>query len=312
MKPNNINFYKYNFTNFVSSVKPTGKSSPVNRGDSYETIQKGLNNSIIAPQGLGELKHSALPKEQNYLNQSTGRNVSGIRDAISVTNDKIFDNKSEDFFKPPLNIRNKIEDEVRKRKLAGLACPFADNNNHCSALSIRCGDRTQYANPENREQKNMPHACLYRANKLGDHILIVDDNEAICSFCKTSLELFFHVKSDNISTASTGLRALEILNELKIASKQCGLLICSANLENSAGLHIIKEVFSRNYQTDILVTWDEKASKLPEADMKDMKYLITRKEIVKAVLLKPFHSETFIQSIKKIKENHALKQGSVQ
>ncbi len=304
MKPNNINFYKYNPPSFESLDKTVSKNSNITPKDSYESIQNRLSNSIIAPQGLGELKHTSIPKDKIPYPEKDINNIKSINAAVSVTNNKIFENRSEDFFKPPVDVRSRIEEEVRKRKQAGLPCPFADNNYHCSALSIRCGDRTQFANPENREQKNLPHDCLYRANKQGDQVLIVDSNRVVCDFCKTSLELFFHEKRENIRTANTGQKAFDILNEFKMTSKQCGLLICSTNLSNPTGLEIIREVYNRNYNTDILLIWDEFGGKLSKSEMEEVKSIVKDREIIKAVLLKPFHSQTFIEAIKKIKADH--------
>lgn len=308
MKPNNINFYRYNLPDFESLDKSASKGRPIAPKDSYESIQNRLSNAIIAPQGLGELKHSSIAKEKTSLPDISAKNVNPINSAISVTNDKIFENRRDDFFKPPIDVRSRIEEEVRKRKQAGLPCPFADNNYHCSALSIRCGDRTQFANPENREQKNLPHDCLYRVKKRGDQILIVDSNRVVGDFCKTSLELFFHEKRDNIKTANTGQKAFDLLNEFKMTSKQCGLLICSTNLTNPSGLEIIKEVYNRNYNTDILLIWDEFGGKLSKSEMNQVKAIVQDKEIVKAVLLKPFHSQTFIEAIKKIKADQVVKE----
>lgn len=310
MKPNNINFYKYNLPNLESHNKSVEKNVPIDKSDSFEAVQNRVSNTIIAPQGLGELKHSATLKEGNSITTGTVsqtdsvQNVNAVNSAVTLASDKVFENKSDEFFKPPVDVRSQIEDEVRKRKMAGLPCPFADNNFHCSALAIRCGDRTQFANPENREQKNLPHDCLYRANKRGDHILIVDDNSVVCDFCKTSLELFFHEKKEHIRSATTGQKALDILNEFKLTSKQCGLLICSTNLSNPTGLQIIREVYNRNYNTDILLIWDEFGGKLSKKEMEEIKEIVKDKNIIKAVLLKPFHSETFIEAIKKVKTDH--------
>lgn len=306
MKPNNINFYKYNLPSFESLGKTIDKKQNIARVDTYESMQNRVSKNIIAPQGLGELKHSVTAKEKISYPEPNFNNIRSIDAAVAITNDKIFENRSDDFFKPPVDVRSRIEEEVRKRKQAGLPCPFADNNNHCSALSIRCGDRTQFANPENREQKNMPHNCLYKANKRGDQVLIVDSNRVICDFCKTSLELFFHEKRDNIKTAYSGQNAFDILNEFKMTSKQCGLLICSTNLLNPSGLEVIREVYNRNYNTDILLIWDEFGGKLTKKEMEEVKAIVKSKEIIKAVLLKPFHSQTFIEAIKKIKADHMV------
>lgn len=309
MKPNNINFYRYNLPSFESLDKTSEKKAPINPADTYESIQNRVSNSIIAPQGIGELKNSLIAKEGIPYPEPDIKNVRSIDAAISIANNKAFENRGEELFKPPIDVRSRIEEEVRKRKQAGLPCPFADNNYYCSALSIRCGDRTQFANPENREQKNMPHNCLYRAKEMGDQVLIVDSNRVICDFCKSSLELFFHVKKDNIKSAFSGQRAFDILNEFKLTSKQCGLLICSTNMSNPSALEIIREVYNRNYNTDILLIWDEFGGKLTKHEMEEMKVIVQDNEIIKAVLLKPFHSQTFIEAIKKIKSDHmALKQ----
>lgn len=302
VRPLDITFYQYQFQDLMAarnrrqSLQRTQTSRPL-----VADIVVSHNQTATppAPQGVGEMKYTITepakipvvesleepvkqpePKEDSWFSDSAFKYLIG-----------------GEYFKPPLGIREEMEDEVRKRKIAKLPCPFADKNNHCSALFIRCGERIQFASPETLEQRNQPHTCLYRPQQKGKYILIIDENQAIRDFCKNSLVLFFNYESDKIITANSGHEAVQLLKKLKIEGKQCGLLICSTSLSGISGYKVVNELFDRNFNTEVILTKNEHDEIQEPKDYKGVKEIIPEKTIVKKIISKPFHSSTFINTL---------------
>ena len=128
MDKSSINFYKYDFPTLTQSVASKKVSPPTAVSDFEQLTQvqnssKSIENlktgkSIIAPQGLGELKHSAISKGEYSDFDIPNRKVKGITEAIVLSNDKKSEQEDDFFFKPPKEVRHRIEEEVRKRKQA--------------------------------------------------------------------------------------------------------------------------------------------------------------------------------------------------
>lgn len=314
VRPVITNFYRYNFKDLVEkkSTTDTGKTSEIKQplfADVFISRREAMPSpSSPAPQGIGEMKHAAteggkapIPEEQaNDLKQVTGKDTDWTLES-SLKYDV-----DANYYKPPLNVRQEMEDRVRKCKKANLPCHHADRNFNCSALYIRCGDRVQFAIPESTEQRNMPHVCLYRPKKYGGHILVIDSNKAIREFCKTSIEVFFNYDSDKIITAESGHRAIDILNNFKIEGKQCGLIICDTNLTGISGYEMVNELFDRNYNTEVIMTREQSHQISEPPDFRGLEEIVPNKAIVKKIITKPFHSQAFINSLKELDISHLL------
>jgi CheY-like chemotaxis protein len=306
VRPVITNFYRYNFRDLLANkpAEDTGRSIDEKKpliADIYVS-RRSVVPSSPAPQGVGEMKHAAteggkapIPEDQtDDLKQVTGKDADWtLESAVKYDVDTTY-------YKPPLAVRQEMESKVRKCKKANLPCHHADRNFNCSALYIRCGDRIQYAVPESTEQKNMPHVCLYRPEKNGNYILIIDSNKAIREFCKTSIEVFFKYDSDKIVTAESGHKAIDILNDFKIEGKQVGLIICDTNLTGISGYDVVTELFDRNYNTEVIMTKEQNQQFSEPPDFKGLQEIVPDKAIVKKIISKPFHSQAFINSLKEL------------
>lgn len=317
VRPPSLNLYRYNFRDLLlerarNRTKNTpprtepviadivvSRTSPRVVPAQVEPADNTDQSVPPAPQGIGEIKNAATRTDENPGMENTADSVQQVdeKDDTWLSESAFKYNAASSYYKPPLEVRQRMENEVRKRKKAGLPCPHADSNFHCSALFIRCGDRIQFANPETIEQKNMPHNCLYRPKRAGKYILIVDDNKAIREFCKNSIELFFNYQSDNIVTAGSGFEAIETLNKFKLQGKQCGLLICDAVLPGISGFDVVDELYDRNYNTEVMLTKEQNKELRQPNDFKGLQEIVPNKKVVKKIISKPFHSQTFINAL---------------
>jgi CheY-like chemotaxis protein len=304
--PISINLYRYRFPDLLlerenRTALPLSQPKPEDTLITHIFTSHSNARSIIpAPQGVGEAKHTYSKSVQNPYAQTAEKPL----EQVNQKDDSWFIESAfkytvgSNYYKPPLETREKMESEVRRCKKAGLPCPHADNNFHCSALFIRCGDRNQFASPETLEQRNMPHTCLYRPKKTGKYIVIIDENEAIRDFCKNSIEIFLNYSSEYIITGTSGFEAAEILNKLKTEAKQCGLLICDANLSGITGFDIVNQLFERNYNTDVMLFKKQSEMLNQPQEFKGLNEIIDNKTIVKKIISKPFHSSEFINALK--------------
>jgi CheY-like chemotaxis protein len=135
------------------------------------------------------------------------------------------------------------------------------------------------------------------------HILIVDENKAVREFCKNSIQLFFNFNGNLIETAGNGFEAIEILKRFKIQGKQCGLVICDTDLSGISGFEIVNELYNRNYNAQVILTRDEKTRSAAPRDFKGLREIIPEHAVVKKIIAKPFHSQTFIDAIKSMDIN---------
>ncbi len=306
VRPPSFNLYRYNFQGLLLEsaqeriAKASVKSNPL---VAQVILSRPQANTVTpAPQGVGEMKHAATRQADSTELENTTDTVQPVNEKYDtwLPESAFHYNVASRYFKPPLNIRQRMESEVRRRKKAGLPCEYVDNNFHCSAKFIRCGDRKQYANPESLEQMNLPHTCLYRPRKAGKYILIVDENKAVREFCKNSIELFFNYKGDQIVTASTGYEAVKSLNRFKLEGKRCGLLICDTDLSGLSGFGVVNELYHRNFNTEVLMTKPENGHVQAPSNFKGLKEIIPEKAVVKKIISKPFHSKTFINALKSL------------
>lgn len=300
VQPTNVNFYRYQFQDLLSD-RPSNRTETNTHSNrpmiADVFISRNIaNSSPPAPQGIGEIKHSVTNSATTPIIEEPTEPVeqSKEKDDTWFTDSAFKYLVGSNYLKPDLNIREEIENEIRKRKKAGLPCPYADKNYRCSVLFVRCGDRLQYGTPESLEQRNMSHACLYRPKTIGKYILIVDEKKIIRDFCKNSIELFFNYNSKFIVTASSGNEAIDILNKYKIEGKQFGLIICASNLPGISGYAVADELFIRNYNTEVIVS---KGLNEPD-NLTGSKTAIPQKTLIKKIITKPFHSSTFIKSLK--------------
>ena len=328
VRPPSLNLYRYNFRDLLlerarnRTTRTPARSEPViteifvSRPPPRvvpaqdEPIDNTDQSVPPAPQGIGEIKHAATRTDENPGMENSADTVQQVdeKDDSWLPESAFKYNAASTYYKPTLEIRQRMENEVRKRKKAGLPCPHADNNFHCSALFIRCGDRIQFANPETIEQKNMPHECLFRPKRTGKYILIVDDNKAIREFCKNSIELFFNYQSENIVTAGSGFEAIEALNRFKLEGKQCGLLICDTVLPGISGFDVVDELFDRNYNTEVMLTKEQSRELHQPNDFKGLQEIVPKKTVVKKIISKPFHSQTFINALKNMDISHLFEE----
>ncbi len=315
VRPVITNFYRYNFKDLLAN-KPsedTSKSAEKKQpliADIFVSRRSAVPSaSSPAPQGIGEMKHAATEIGKNPIPEDQAIDLKQVteKDADWTLESALKNDIDANYYKPPLTVRQEMESKVRKCKKANLPCHHADRNFNCSALYIRCGDRIQFAIPESTEQKNMPHVCLYRPEKNGSYILIIDSNKAIRQFCKTSIEVFFKYDSDKIVTAESGHKAIDILNNFKIEGKQCGLIICDTNLTGISGYEVVDELFDRNYNTEVIMTKEQNQQFSEPPGFMGLQEIIPEQAIVKKIISKPFHSKTFINSLKEMDINQLLK-----
>lgn len=305
----NLNLYRYDFRDLLLERAQTRPASNASRSQPIIAdifVSRPSSSFAPAPQGVGELKHAPTKKSENPDREDTTDSVQPVneKDDSWLSESAFKYNAASSYYKPALEVRQRMENEVRKRKKAGLPCPHADKNFRCSALFMRCGDRIQFANPETLEQKNLPHDCLYRPERTGKYILIVDDNKAVREFCKNSIELFFNYNSGNIVTVGSGVEAIEALNKFKLEGKQCGLLICDTDLPGISGYDVVDQLFERNYNTEVVLTKEQSRKQHNPHNFKGMQEIVPKKTVVKKIISKPFHSQTFINALKTMDVNH--------
>jgi len=312
INPISINLYRYRFPDLLvdrgaRAPQPLSQPKPEDTLVTHIFTSRSNARSVIpAPQGIGETKHVYTKPVQNPFVQTAEHPVQQLiqKDDSWFIDSAFKYTVGSNYYKPPLETREKMETEVRRCKKAGLPCPHADSNFHCSALFIRCGDRNQFASPETLEQRNLPHTCLYRPKKTGNYIVIIDENEAIRDFCKNSIEIFLDYSSEYIITGSSGFEAAEILNRLKTEGKQCGLLICDANLSGFTGFDVVNQLFDRNYNTDVVLFKNQNEVLRRPQEFKGLDEIVDSKTIVKKIISKPFHSSEFIAALKSMDLSH--------
>lgn len=294
-------YYRYNFKDLLLS-RSKGQT-PMQQGPLIAEVlvsDRAKHLYPPAPQGIGEAKHSTVkksigPAPANML--STIQQIKG-KDDSWLTESGFKYNAAENFFKPVLTIRRRMENEVYSCRKKGLPCPFTDKQSHCSALFIRCGDRKQFAVPESIEQKNLPHKCMYGPGKANAFIIITSQNKTMRDFCRNTIELFFHFDDNRIISAETGDKALNVLKNFKLENKQCGLLVCDEDNIEVSGTDVVTELHTRNYTTEIILL-----EKREQVQGQRIHFLqdnnFPGKERGLYRLKKPFHSSSLVDALKK-------------
>lgn len=290
----------------IDEVKPAIINTPPNLRAEEATQAVSPKTAPIAPQDIDEMKHAATNVPPAVELEETTRSVHELKQRSDqwYTDSSLKFNPDSYLFKPPLTVRQKMEQEVRICKKSGLVCPYADRNLLCSVLFIRCGERAQFGTPELLEQRNMPHSCMYRPDKAGKYILVVDSNRAICEFCKNSIELFLHYDRNYIAVANNGFEAIEVLKRFKVEGKVCGLVITDTNLPGMNGFEVVNELFERNYNAGVVLTKEQGQGFAQPGDFKGLQEIIPRKTLVEKIISKPFHSAAFITALKSLDIRH--------
>lgn len=197
--------------------------------------------------------------------------------------------------------RKRLEDRVRRSKRAGSECQFKDADGQCTVLFIRCGDRLQYSMRESGNERRFYHKCTYDWRNRGAYVLIVDDDRNMCDFCKSSFQIFMHYDADKVLTASSCLHAIEILARSKIEGKKIGLVIADIMMPGRSGYDLVNELYDRNFELEIVLMRAENEL-LPEpADYKGSAEILPNLPFVSGTLIKPFHSETLVLEVKRLK-----------
>ncbi len=304
MQPVNPQYYRMQFREFLLERARQGGRSPQRSdgalyADVYVTRDSGVQPP--APQGLGEYKHPAVGEKNPAAPEEPRQNVQEIApkddnwQAISA-----YRSSQGTESGPSVDKRQLMEELVRKRKKAGLSCPFLGKDNMCSAPFIRCGDRKQYSTRESAKQQTMPHYCRYRPGRRGGFVLIIDDDRAAREFCRNSLELFFRYEADKIITADSAYAAMDILNRWKIEGKHCGLAIIDSDLPGMSGFELVNELFERNHSVEIVLLEDARTPALKPKDYFGDIEIVPQKPWVSRTLNKPFHSQAFIDALRDI------------
>ena len=270
------------FIDMVMGIKPT---------------QKYVN----APQDLGEFKHG--PFDQKPLEPLTFNPqavASMEQSALATTAKQAHQYRSFSRFSL-LETRKTLENSVRKLKRQRLPCPFQASDLQCTKVFIRCGERTQFSKRETIPQQRSEHGCKYSLSDFGECTLIVDKDQRIQEFCKQTLQLFFTGRSMEIFTAETPAMALEMINRSKLSGQRFGLVIIDAGLPQNGGYWLVNELFQRNHDCDIILTTDKSSRLKPPGDYLGESEILPDDRFVNIVLTKPFHSDTLITAVKKLR-----------
>jgi len=304
------NFYRYNFKNLLNNFRKS-ELEKFNKLPVIADIYTSRANKIlspVAPQDIEEIKKNFSPEDKNISDYNSEYIVNKIdpKDITNRSDTAAYHDLNPSFFKPALSLRQLMEKTACKCRKAGIQCPYADKNAHCSALFIRCSDRHQYAVPENAEQKNLPHICLYKPSISGDYILIIDKNKTVLEFCKSTIEFFYRYDSEKIVVATSTTEASNQLDRFKIEGKKPGLIICDITLYETWLFDLLTR---RNYNTEVILTREQNQN-YSSNNISTVNNISQNKEeagIVKKIIVKPFHSYTFLNSINTMNINKLLK-----
>jgi CheY-like chemotaxis protein len=270
------------FIDMVMGIKPT---------------QKYVN----APQDLGEFKHGPFdqkPLEPLRLNPQAVASVE--QSAFATTAKQAHHYRSFSRFSL-LETRKTLENSVRKLKRQRLPCPFQANESQCTKVFIRCGERTQFSKRETVPQQRAEHRCKYMADSASSCALIVDTDERIREFCKQTLQLFFASAPTDIFTADNAPQAIELINRSKQSNQRFGLVIIDSALPANSGYWLVNEIFQRNHDCNIILTSDASPRRKPPGDYLGESEILPDDRFVNIVLTKPFHSDTLITAVKKLR-----------
>jgi CheY-like chemotaxis protein len=201
-----------------------------------------------------------------------------------------------------LTERLETENKVRRIKRLGQACPFAQEG-MCGRMDIRCGERQQYACPEDEDNRRLPHKCHYQPIvKLTDfNILVVDDEPMIGELCSEFFEAA-GVERDNIDRAESVAEAQEVLKQGKITGKQYCIVMTDVKMKDATGYQLVNHLVERNFNSRILLMSgyvDEKD--FPPNYMGD-KEIVSGRKVVTQFFRKPINFMDFTSVIRKVEE----------
>jgi len=288
---------------------PTAVSS-TNIGENAAQVTTGVNqtgtenvsttNTQLPAQGVGELKHAMVDEKRLPAYAKDNLSLPGstpIEKEINATLAYKYQVQSN-FDRT--SIRERLENVVRKLRKRHLPCQFCNAKRQCTRLDIRCGDRTQFSSRETDRQVNLAHHCNYYPQVYGNHVLIVDDNETIREFCKSTFALFLDYDIEKIITAASAEEAFEYLNRGKIEGHHFGLVIIDIMMPHMSGYELVNELYERNYNLEILLIKEAHDEYNPPEHFKGDWEIIPGVSFVSGVLDKPFHSEQLISVVKKL------------
>lgn len=285
--------------NINSAVSAYNKQSRIyfpfrHQGKIVDRFITTTPEKVPAAQGLPTVRAETL----NDISASQPPAVSKTKGVQSVAPASLKQNDSAATFiaHTLLTPRSVKEDRVREAKKQRKECPFKSPQGECLQKEIRCGERSQYSLRENSKQNRLPHQCFYTPHFIGDHILIVDDNNTMVDFCLNSLKLFAHYPNDKIITASSGALAIERLKSLKLQNRKIGLVVINLSLPEMSGYTLVNELYTRNYDTEIVLI-NNKTKQKPLLYHGDKK-ITESQTFVSATIEAPFHSEEFIGTLK--------------
>ena len=141
---------------------------------------------------------------------------------------------------------------------------------------------------------------MYDPSNRGDVVLIVDSNENVQEFCRSSFALFFGYPVEKVLTAGSADQALDHLRESKTRENRIGLLISDTNMPGTNGYELVNELYYRNFYIDVILMSDNAQRVSPPAEYMGDEEIIPGVSLVKGYITKPFHSETLMKTLQSI------------
>jgi CheY-like chemotaxis protein len=116
-------------------------------------------------------------------------------------------------------------------------------------------------------------------------------------FLKTSLEIFFKIPENRIITADTAEKVIAMLNDLKTRGKRPRLVVIDAAMPGLSGYEIVNELYYRNFNADVVLLDDTASQRVRPASYMGDRDIVPGKPLVRAVLPKPFHSDSLLDAL---------------
>jgi hypothetical protein len=289
-------YYRYNLDTSLSPARINQTRQSYIIVDSVMGVKA---SQYYPPQDIGELRHAPLDDKPVRAQVGNGLPLKEIDQANSGTTAEHAYRYRSFSRRDLLDSRKTLENLVRSIKRQGLECPFR-NEDLCSKVFIRCGERLQFSMRETITQQMQPHKCNYSGLSRGTGVLIVDSDVRIRDFCKQTLALFSGCTSDDIVATDTVSSAIGILNDAKLYGRKFGLVIIDDTLPENGGYWLVNELFRRNYDANIILTKSDNSATFPPEGYLGDTEVAPRENFVSVVLKKPFHSETLISALEKI------------
>jgi DNA-binding NtrC family response regulator len=156
---------------------------------------------------------------------------------------------------------------------------------------------------ESGNERTFLHRCLYDWRLRGDRVLIVDDEEKMRNFCSSAFALFLHIDESRISTAPSVDRAIDLLMRSKIEGRKFGLVITDILMPGKSGYDLVNELYDRNFDVEIVLMKEEhEVVRFPQ-EYRGTTEVLPNRPFVSGILIKPFHSETLVLEVKKLRFN---------